>query len=102
MQEKSLIGRMDGWMERIHDKGEHQQAPDHADVHLPRGLSQAVVQLRYQIDHGGSHREIHQPLELWEVVQRWRRGGEKSRQSQLDAHNMKRLSWGVWTGPAFT
>lgn len=56
---------------RIHDKSQNEQTPDHADVHLSRGLRHAVVQLCYQIDHSRRHREIHQPLELGEVVQRW-------------------------------
>lgn len=56
---------------RIHDKSQHEHAPDHADVHLSRGLTHAVVELGYQIHHSCCYGEIHQPLELWEVVQRW-------------------------------
>lgn len=54
---------------RIHDKSKYQQAPDHTDVHLSWGLSHTVVQLCYQINQSRRYCEIHQPLELWEVVQ---------------------------------
>lgn len=58
-------------LRRIHDKGQDQQAPHHTNVHLPTGLSHTEVQLSDEIHHCGCHREVHQPLELWEVVQRW-------------------------------
>lgn len=58
-------------MGRIHDEGQDEQAPHHADIHLSAGLSQAEVQLADEVHHCGRHREVHQPLELWEIVERW-------------------------------